>query len=218
MLLRGGLAGAIIAEVILVHAIDDVLVAALAADFAKTREELVFAVEAAVGVVAQVIGIVELAALDVFVHDAELLHEGFEIALVGFGQRRRIGGDGEGAGAQHAMRGPRQIGRVGATGESYDHAAQRSQEREQLALLLLQAGRGCKIDQRRHTYSLLDWTGPQAHPTTELGACPGRRRCRCRWCPRIPESRWRRLPGRLPPESPVSPLVWTGPPAGWCWI
>ena len=69
----GVLARTVVAQVVHVHAVDDVLVAALAAHTSQAREQLVLAVEAAVRIVLHVIGIVELVRLDVLVRDAEAL-------------------------------------------------------------------------------------------------------------------------------------------------
>ena len=94
----GALAGTVVAQVVHVHAVNDVAVAALAADFVEAREELVLAVEAAVGRVAEVVGVVEFVGLDVLVRDSELRDEGFGVALVRFGKGSRVGGDGDGVG------------------------------------------------------------------------------------------------------------------------
>jgi hypothetical protein len=59
-------------------------------DLREAREQLVLAVEAAIRIVAHVLRVIELVRLDVFVNDSEARHEGFRIALVRFGKRRRI--------------------------------------------------------------------------------------------------------------------------------
>ena len=64
--------------------------AAFACDFIKSREQFIFAVEAAIGVVLYVVGIIEFVGFDVFVADVELFYEGFGVGFVG-------GGDGGGA-------------------------------------------------------------------------------------------------------------------------
>ena len=83
-----------VTEVVNVHAVDHMRDATLAGYFIEPREQLVLAVKAAVGIVGNVIGIVELVGLDVLVRHAELADEGLGIALVRLGQRGRIGGDG----------------------------------------------------------------------------------------------------------------------------
>jgi hypothetical protein len=65
------LTGAEIAQVVDIHAVDDVADGALMAELFEAGEELVLAMETAVGVVADVIGIVEFVGVDEFVHDAE---------------------------------------------------------------------------------------------------------------------------------------------------
>ena len=142
VLLGGVLAGTIIAQIVRVHPVDDVLVTARAAHLLQTREQLVLAVEAAVGIVAGVIGIVELGGPDVLVHDAESLDERLGVALVGFGKRGRVGGDGDGVGTEHAVGGPGQVGRIGAARESHNHAAHAPQIGEELLLFFEQARRG----------------------------------------------------------------------------
>ena len=146
VLLGGILARAIVAQVVQIHAVDDVFVAALAAHLRQAREQFVLAVEAAVRVVADVVGIVEFVGLDVLVRDAEALDEGLGIALVRLGQRCRIGGHGDGVRSQHAIRRPRQVGRIGAAGERHDHAAHGSQIREQAGFLLFHQRRIGEID------------------------------------------------------------------------
>ena len=102
--------------------------------------------EAAVGIVADVIGIVELVRLDVLVGNAEALDERFGVALVRFGNGGGIGGDREGVRAEHLVRGPGQVGGIGAAGECDDHALQGTEIREELLLLLLKAHRIGDID------------------------------------------------------------------------
>ena len=69
----GALARTVIAQVVQVHAVDDVLVAAIAAHFLQAGEQFVLAMETAVGIVAGVIRVIELARLNVLVDDAEAL-------------------------------------------------------------------------------------------------------------------------------------------------
>jgi hypothetical protein len=67
-----------------VHSVNDVLEAAILADLRKPGEELVLAMEAAVRIVADVVGIIELVGGDVLVRDSEPAREPFAIALVRF--------------------------------------------------------------------------------------------------------------------------------------
>jgi hypothetical protein len=71
VLLGGVLSGAEIAQVVDIHPVDDVADGALAAELFEAREELVLAMETAVRVVADVIGIVEFVGIDELVNDAE---------------------------------------------------------------------------------------------------------------------------------------------------
>ena len=88
----GLLAGPIIAQIVGIHAVNDVRNAALAADFFQPLEQFVLAMETTVRIIPQIIRIFELVRLDVFVRDTELAHEGFGIALMRLRDRSRIRG------------------------------------------------------------------------------------------------------------------------------
>jgi hypothetical protein len=135
----GVLSRAIVAEVIEVDAVDDMANGALAAELFEAGEKLVFAVEAAVGAVADVVRVVELVGLDELVSDAELSRKGLGVALVRPGERRRIGGDGKGPAAEGLMGGPREISGIGAARKGDDHSAERAQGVEKLRFL------GCDV-------------------------------------------------------------------------
>ena len=137
MQLGGALPGTKVAEVVDVHTVDHMRDAALAGHFVEPGEQFVLAMKAAVGIVGDVVGIIELPRRDVFVTDAVLAGEGFGIALVGFGKRRRIGRDRDRFTAENAVGGLRQVRRVGSAGIGNDHAAHLLQRGEQLAFLLL---------------------------------------------------------------------------------
>ena len=141
MLGSGGLARPVIAQVIYVDAVNDVLEAALAAHLFQSREQLVLAVEAAVGIVLRIIRVGELAGLDVFVGDAKLRGERFGIALVRFRNGGGIGRDRQRSGAHRAVRRPRQIGRIRAAGKSHQHAAHAPQVFEEPLFFFPQARR-----------------------------------------------------------------------------
>ena len=111
-------------------------IAALFADLFQPVEQLVLAVEAAVRVVLQVIGILELVRRDQLVPDAELRAKSIGVALVRLGNGSRIGRDGDGVLAQHLLRRPGQIGRVRPAGIGHDHLAHVPQNGEQLAAVL----------------------------------------------------------------------------------
>ena len=150
MLLGGVLAGTIIGQIVGIHPVYHVLVTARAAHLLETREQLVLAVEAAVGIVAGVVGILELGGADVLVHQAESLDERLGVALVGFGKRGRVGGDGDGIGTEHVVGGPGQVGRIGAAGEGDNHAAHGAQIGEEPLLFFEQAGGGGEINECSH--------------------------------------------------------------------
>ncbi len=82
----GALARAIIAQVVDVDAVDYVRDATLARDFIQAGEELIFAVETAVAIVFEVIGIFEFARFDVFVANAVGARELLCVALMRFGE------------------------------------------------------------------------------------------------------------------------------------
>src|ERR1022692_1619581 len=142
MLGRGALTRTVVAQIVHVDSVDDVLVAALAAHGFQAGEEFVLAVEAAVGTVLRVSGIVEFVRLHVLMHDAEALHESFGVALVRFRKRGGVRGDSHGVPSEGAIGRPRQIGGVGAAGEGHDYAAHGGEIGQQLLLLLLD-GAGC---------------------------------------------------------------------------
>jgi hypothetical protein len=79
-------------------------------------EELVFAVEAALGVVAAVVGLVELGGLEDVGGDAVFGGEGEGGGELGAGQRGGVGDDGEHAVAEGAVRPVGEEGGVGASG------------------------------------------------------------------------------------------------------
>ena len=159
MLFGGVLAGAIVAQIVDIHAIGDVLDAAFARHHFQARKQLVLAMEAAVGIVLDVVGIIELARRDIFVTEAPLASERLGILLVRFGNGCRIRGDGQCVFAEDAVRGPSQIRRIGAARICDDHAPHRLQNREKSVLLGLQNSqvelrRGCQFDQTRHNTSI----------------------------------------------------------------
>src|ERR1700736_5849779 len=97
----------VIAEIVLIYAVNNVHDTALASDPVEPREQLVFAMETAVRVVLYIIRVIEFMRLDIFVRNGELIHESFGIAFVGFGDGSGISGDGDGVRPQYAVGGPR---------------------------------------------------------------------------------------------------------------
>ena len=122
MLLGRVLSGTVISQVVLVDAIDHRRIPIRAAEFGEPREQLVLAVEAAIGVVADVIRILEFVRLDVLMPDSELPDKRFRIPFVRFGNRRRVGRDGQRVVAQGLRGGPRQISRIRTARKGHDHA------------------------------------------------------------------------------------------------
>jgi len=91
------LAGAVVAQIVAIDAVDHRGDSAGARRVIEAGEQLVFAMEAAVAIVLDVVGIVELARLDVFVADPVFAGKRLGIALVRFGERCGIGSDRNGA-------------------------------------------------------------------------------------------------------------------------
>ena len=114
VLLGGVLARAIIAEIVEVDPVDNVFDRSIAAKLFEAGEEFVFAVETAVGVIADVIGIIEFVGDDELMGDAELRGEGFRVALMGTRKRRGIGSDGKSVLAERPVGGPGEVGGIGA--------------------------------------------------------------------------------------------------------
>src|SRR6202790_5779989 len=85
MQFSGALSWPVIAEIVYIHAVDNVLNASLTAHDVQFGEQLVLAVEAAVRIVLHVIGIIELVRLDVLVPESTLAGERFGIAFVRLG-------------------------------------------------------------------------------------------------------------------------------------
>jgi hypothetical protein len=135
------LARAVIAEVVHVHAVNDVVEGALAPHLFQPREQLVLAVETAVGIVPRVIRVLEFAGFDVLVSDAELRDERLGIAFVRFRNGSGIGRDRQRSGTHRAVCRPRQVGRIRAAGKSYQHAAHVPQDFEEPLFFIPQARR-----------------------------------------------------------------------------
>ena len=91
MKFRGILPRAIVAEIVHVDAVDDVRNSTLTPDLLQAFEKLVLTVEAAIGVVLEIIGILEFVRRNQLVPDAELPGELDGVALVRFGDRGGVG-------------------------------------------------------------------------------------------------------------------------------
>ena len=133
---------AVIAQVVHVDAVHDVLDRPLAAERLQALEQLVLAVEATIGCVADVIRVLELACGDVLVPESKLARQRLRVALV-------RGGDGCGVcrdnqrvrASKRAVGGPSQVGRVRAAGVGNNDSPQFAQPREEALLLLGQQSR-----------------------------------------------------------------------------
>ncbi len=79
----GSVAGTIVLSVVEVDAVDDVVESEAGAGFGESAEEFVFAVETAIAVVADVVGVVELFGFDEFVPNSELPDEILSVTFVG---------------------------------------------------------------------------------------------------------------------------------------
>ena len=124
MLCGGLLAGAEFAAVVEVHAVGDVREAARCADLLHLGEELVFAVKAAVCVVALVIGAFQFVGLEDLDGDAVFGGEGKGGGEFGAGKRGGVGDDGLHVFAEDLVGGVGEIGGVGAAGVGDEDAAQ----------------------------------------------------------------------------------------------
>lgn len=122
MLFGGALAGAVVAAVIGVHAVGDLVETEFRAELLHGFEELGFAVEAAVGVVALVLGLGELFGLDDAQRNAVVFGEGFGLLHVAAGEAGRIGKDGEHAVAEDVVCRGGEKGRIHSAGVG-DHDA-----------------------------------------------------------------------------------------------
>src|SRR5579883_2901834 len=90
------LSGAIVAQIVAVHAIDDVGDSAIPRELIEAREQLVLAVKTPVAIILQVLGIFELAGFYVFVADSVIARKNFRISLMRLGKRSRIRRDRDG--------------------------------------------------------------------------------------------------------------------------
>src|SRR5208283_5992689 len=126
----------------------------------QLRKQLILAMEAAVLVILDVVGVLELVGIDVLVLEAAGESKSLRVALMGFGDRRGIGGDGDGCVTQYPVRCPGKIGGVSAAGVGDDHPPQIAQQRKKLLLFGvefrgIQLGRlGLERDESRHTRSI----------------------------------------------------------------
>ncbi len=100
----GTLARTVIAQIVFVHAIDDVRIAAFSRERLQPNEQLILAVKAAVFIVLDVIGIFEFVSIDVLVPEPAFASEGFGIALMRGRDGGRISRDGDRVSPVRAVR------------------------------------------------------------------------------------------------------------------
>ena len=98
------MAGADVRKVVHDRAVGHVAVAAGGGDRQQVAEQLGLAVEASIGVVARVGGVLDLGREDHPVREAEVAREAEGHLPLRGGERRRVGGDGQGPLAEHAVR------------------------------------------------------------------------------------------------------------------
>jgi hypothetical protein len=129
------LTGAIVAQVIRVHAVNDVRNSPLGRLGGELREELVLAVKTAIGSVLNVVRVLKLIGRNVFVAEAVSGGELFRIALVRLGNGRRIRSDCDGAITKDFVRGPSEVCGIRTTGIGHDHTFESAQIFKQRGLL-----------------------------------------------------------------------------------
>ena len=123
----GLLAGAEVTAVVEVHAVGNVRETSLLATGFHAGEELVFAVETALGVVALVVGVVEFGGEKGFGGDAVLGGEGEGGGELGAGEGRGVCDDREHARAQREVRGVREESRIRAAGVGDEERVERAE-------------------------------------------------------------------------------------------
>ena len=113
VMLRGGLlAGAEVALVVLVHTVSDSVESAGGAEIFHHGEEFIFAMEAALAVVAGIFRAVEFRCRDDFEGYPVLVGEGDGVGEMSASKAGRVGDYSEHIGAEFAVRGPSEIGGV----------------------------------------------------------------------------------------------------------
>jgi hypothetical protein len=120
-------AGAEVAFVVEIHAIRDGVEAARGAESFHDGEEFVFAVEAALAVVAGIFWAVEFGGRDDFEGDSVFSGKGDGVGEMGAGQAGGVGDYCQHVGAEFAVRDPGEIGGVHAAGVGDEDAAKVAQ-------------------------------------------------------------------------------------------
>ena len=131
VVLAGGiLAGTVVALIVDVNSVGDRPELALVAKALHLSEEFVLAVEAALAIVADVLGIVHFEGRDHVQWNRVFLGEGYGILQVDARKGRRIGDYGKHLVAEHAMSFPSEVGGI-------DSARIGDQQRRKLTQLLV---------------------------------------------------------------------------------
>ena len=127
MFFCGALTGAVVATVVGVHAVGDVRKAELSAEILHAFEKFGLAVEAAIGIIALVLGIFEFFGLDDAQGNAVRLCKGLGLLHVAAGETWRVGEDGEHAVAEDAVGYGGQEGRIDSARVGNHQRAERAQ-------------------------------------------------------------------------------------------
>ena len=123
MLFGGLLAGAEVALIVQVHTVGDRVEPARGAKVFHDCEEFVFAVKAALAVIAGIFGTIEFRSGDDFERNSLLVGEGDGVGQVRAGQAGGIGDHRQHVVAESAMSGPGEIGGIDTAGIGDQHAA-----------------------------------------------------------------------------------------------
>src|ERR1700730_13165772 len=142
MLFGGTMAGAEVEGIVGVNAVGGGGETALLRKGGEDGEELVFEEEAAVGGIGAIRRIFHLAGCNEFVMDAGGADEFFYGGAIVSGGAGRKCGDGQSVLAEGALRGPREVSGIGATGKGDNQRCVFSQAREENGFFLLSGGSG----------------------------------------------------------------------------
>jgi hypothetical protein len=124
MFFCGAVAGTKIERVVCIHAVSGCFESALQRDRIEYGEQLIFAMEAAIGGVGAIRWIFQFVCFHEFVMDIVCANEIFNDVAVVRGVTWRERGDRESAGAESFLSGPGEVCGVGAAGESDDDRRQ----------------------------------------------------------------------------------------------
>ena len=97
-------------------------------------EELILTMEAAIRIVFDVVRVIEFLGGDKLMAETAFARERFCVAFMRFGERCGIGGNGDGAVTQNAMRRPGKVSGISPAGVCDEHLIHHRQYREQVLL------------------------------------------------------------------------------------